>query len=520
MRAAWALLAMLVCSGCLGASGVVPLPALPGPAAPPRAAATGCTTECGVTVADGTYREFEPSIAINPRQPATVAVSAAEDMMSDAPGYVTFPLGLTSPVSGSNGPLQTPGSYRIGIHTSHDAGRTWATHFLPWLGNAPPTSLWNLFCVYGDPVLFYGGDGVLHVVAVGAECATELKADQTFHLLHAASADDGATWGEPSIVALGEFVVLANDKPWAAIDPVTDHVAVAWTQFTALGFATQDLIVAVSDDGGADWGLPHAVVLGGALADVVRQPVLEEPQFNYDLAVAWGQDHALHVAYMGYCTVPPAQPLTDRPDCVKAANSADDGATWTHGIVVAHVQDPDRPGARHVMANYAALAVDRSGGAHDGRIYCAYMDAAQGDYDVLASWSDDHGATWQGAERLSTDARGNGADQFHHGIAVDAHGVVHGVFWDRRADPQDRLIQAVHARWDPATGALANAFLEAPWDPDPGNVGGQFLGDYDHADSAAGMVGLAWDVATPQKAGTNNTQIPWDLDVRALVIAA
>jgi hypothetical protein len=276
----------------------------------------------------------------------------------------------------------------------------------------------------------------------------------------------------------------------------------------------QNLMLSVSDDGGATWSVMPPVVLGSAASDVLPVPGVEGV-YNYFLSVAWGQHGELDVGYLGYCAPPPRF----HPDCIQFATSPDGGATWTTGLVVGHNVDPDRPGSRHIQEDYVAMAVDRSGGAHDGRVYVAYMDMATGDYDVLLRWTDDAGAHWSAARRLSTDAAGNGADQFHHGIAVDGHGVVHAVFWDRRADPQNLLVQAVHATWDPATGLLTNTFLEDPWDPDPGHVG-QFLGDYNTADAAAGKVGLAWNVATPQKPGTKNTNIPWDLDVHALVIDA
>lgn len=507
--AALPLAACILLTGCIASVG-----APVGPA-PLPAAAVACAFPCGVPVATGTYREFEPSVGLNPLRPDTVVLAAAEDLIADAPGFVKFPLGLESPVTGSSGPLQTPGSYRIGIHTSHDAGATWATHFLPWLGNAPPLSAWNLFCVYGDPVLAYTSDGILHLINVASHCATELKADQGFSLIHSASADDGATWGEPSLVFPGEFLVLADDKPWFAADPATGNLAVAWTGFVGLGFGLQALLVGVSEDGGATWTLalpPPA--RAGVLEYFVDTPLYDTPASNYFTSVAWGPGAALHVAGMDYCGPGPYDFFTDFPDCVRAWTSLDLGKTWRDSKVGDSV-NPLRTGAQQTQNPYPALAVDRA----TGRVHAAYLDGATGDYDALLRWSDDQAATWSDPVRLSTDPEGNGADQFQLGLAVDEAGVVHAAFWDRRADPGNRAIQTTWARYDPATGALTNAFMERPWDPDPGNNGGQFLGDYNTVAAAGGRVAVAWNVATAQKPGTQNTNINWDIDVHAAVLA-
>ncbi len=90
------------------------------------------------------------------------------------------------------------------------------------------------------------------------------------------------------------------------------------------------------------------------------------------------------------------------------------------------------------------IAVDRtSGGARAGRIYIAWAEAKAivedpdfdfgrygTDFDVYLAYSDDDGATWSAPLRLNDD--GTNTDQFFPSLRVDAAGVVHVAFVDKR----------------------------------------------------------------------------------------
>jgi hypothetical protein len=82
------------------------------------------------------------------------------------------------------------------------------------------------------------------------------------------------------------------------------------------------------------------------------------------------------------------------------------------------------------------LAWDRSGGAHDGRVYAIWTQEVKNesdDMDIRLQYSDDDGATWSPAVRLNDDTTAN--SQFNPAIAVDQVTGSVGVSWyDARND--------------------------------------------------------------------------------------
>ena len=89
---------------------------------------------------------------------------------------------------------------------------------------------------------------------------------------------------------------------------------------------------------------------------------------------------------------------------------------------------------------FPAMDCDITGGPYDGRLYVAYMDWAGSDHDIFFRRSDDQGVTWSSPIRINDDAFGNGRDQFHPWTTVSDDGVVNIVFYDRRNDPSNLLM--------------------------------------------------------------------------------
>jgi hypothetical protein len=84
----------------------------------------------------------------------------------------------------------------------------------------------------------------------------------------------------------------------------------------------------------------------------------------------------------------------------------------------------------------ANLAWDRSGGAHDGRVYAIWTQEVKNEsdnMDIMLQYSDDDGVTWTPAVRLNDDAGTN--SQVNPAIAVDQDTGYVGVSWyDARND--------------------------------------------------------------------------------------
>ncbi len=84
---------------------------------------------------------------------------------------------------------------------------------------------------------------------------------------------------------------------------------------------------------------------------------------------------------------------------------------------------------------YPSLDVDRSTGAHRGRLYVSWMDlTAAGTTDIFLSYSDDRGSTWSHPGPV-TDRLSFKVDRFNQWLSVDpANGNVTVSFYDTRND--------------------------------------------------------------------------------------
>ncbi len=462
-------------------------------------AGPACLGPCDHVIAAQAWREFEPSVAINPTDVQNILVAAGTDLVADSPNDVQEPV-LGEEVFGG------PGAYGLTTYVTFDGGATWTSAMLPYVTNAPPGTTWNLFCWFGDPVAFFGPEGTAYLTGVAGTCASGARADGTINIFFTKSRDGGRTWQEPSVVWMGQFAEQFNDKPWGAIDPATGRLAIAWTAFTGALLADQELFVSVSTDGGSTWSRPPRTATRASPADqVVDAPIWAGFAGNFLTNVAWGSDGALHVGHAADC---------DGAPCVQVSTTRDLGETWTRSTVGSVVL-VERSPAQDIWSPYPVLAVDRSNGTFSGRIYSSFVSAAEGDYDVWWSSSDDGAATWSAPARLNADPPGNGRDQFQHSIAMDG-GILHAMFFDRRNDPANLRIQATHARLDPTTGSVVEQALQEPWEPMAIDESGFKFGDYETIAASQGRVAIAWTQSGPPKPESKNDYAA-DLDVHLAV---
>ena len=119
--------------------------------------------------------------------------------------------------------------------------------------------------------------------------------------------------------------------------------------------------------------------------------------------------------------------------------SFDGGETWGTPVVISNntlsFQDAIPAISFRGALLYPACDADRSGGAHNGRLYCTWMDVTpQGVTDIYASFSDNGGANWA-PRRSITDPFGFLVDRFYPWLSVDqTNGVVSVSFYDTRND--------------------------------------------------------------------------------------
>lgn len=161
--------------------------------------------------------------------------------------------------------------------------------------------------------------------------------------------------------------------------------------------------------------------------------------------------------------------------------SHDGGKTFAPSRVAVNVAPPyfggagGVPGVSRVMG-FPQIGVDARPGKQGGTLYLAWSDFRNGDVDVFSASSKDRGRTWSEPVRVNNDPIHDGIDQFFQWLAVDpATGDVYLQFYDRRDDPDNRKTGFTLAR----SSDGGKTFVNYSWDETPFESRlPAFLGDY------------------------------------------
>ncbi len=159
------------------------------------------------------------------------------------------------------------------------------------------------------------------------------------------------------------------------------------------------------------------------------------------------------------------------------------------------------PGVARVMG-FPQIGVDWARGKAGGKLYVAWSDYRNGDVDVFAVSSSDHGRTWSSPVRVNSDPIHDGNDQFFQWLAVDPiTGVVYIQFYDRRDDPANRKTRITLARSSDAGKTFANY----AWTTEPFESQSAFLGDYTWLAAYKNRVYGVWtETASSEAASSSN----------------
>lgn len=176
-----------------------------------------------------------------------------------------------------------------------------------------------------------------------------------------------------------------------------------------------------------------------------------------------------------------------------AAKGACDPGTGIQRLVLG--AGPGKVGIR--TNNFPTMDIDVSGGVGNGNVYVAWNDQGLGDPDILVARSTNGGGAWNTPIRVNDDATGNGKDQFFPWLSVDPNGQVNMIWYDRRNDPNNLLIDVFHSEsvnqgavWD-TNGKVTDVSFPPVVDVDP-NIAGCYMGDYNGAASDANHIYAAW----------------------------
>src|SRR2546425_5957312 len=384
-----------------------------------------------VQVSTSTVPQNEPSVAVNPSNPQHL-------------------------VAGANDQLLTRNW--LAVYTSSDSGLTWTNGLIPMTGTL------GSFQDASDPAVSFSENGTLYYSGVAFNVAvrsnTAVAVDGTIFV--SKSTDDGSSFPTTTIVASGSNRIggIFNDKPYLGVDettgPFAGTVYVSWTRFTSS--FTSDIIVAHSSDGGRSFSSPLSV--SNSLLNQGSVPVV-------------GPDGTLYVVW---------NDLSNSQ--IMAAKSVDGGASFSSAVIVSSYI-PLKSSVRfsfRVNSNPTAAADDTN-----GNVDVAWADNQSGSAEILSSRSFDGGSTWSNPIRVNDDSTGN--DHFFPWMTV-SHGLISIVFYDRRLDPRNTLIDVFYA--ESADGGVSfSPNLRVTDQPsDPGTL--NFIGDYIGIASNATLAHPVW----------------------------
>lgn len=368
------------------------------------------------------------------------------------PSLAINPVDPLNLVSGAND--FSLGQASLGVYVSLDGGLSWTNDMIP------RTGVLAGFDAASDPVVAFSRNGTLYYAGIVFNTHPRLKDGSVFI---ATSVDGGITFDYTVLVAVGSNQVF-SDKPWLAVDTTGSvydgRVYVSWTRFTLTPMSAA-IMVSYSPDGGRTFSTPR---------------VVSTSQTNQGSALAVGPSGELYVVWRDYLS-----------KTIRFSKSLNGGVSFTPpGTVSSIVPVPLLPSSSFRNNTNPALAVD----AQSGNVYVAWNDYRNGNADVMISKSLDNGTNWSTPLKVNDDATSN--DQFFPALSSSA-GNLHIVFYDRREDPQNHLMDVFYAlSTDGGASFEPNVRVtEVSSNPDRG-FGGRFIGDYIGITSHGSRLHVAW----------------------------
>jgi hypothetical protein len=374
----------------------------------------------------------EPSIAVNAKEPRQVVAA------------------FQSPAGGAY---------------SRDAGKTWSI--------APGTAPTD-YKVSGDVSVTFDNQGRAFLCYIafdklGTENYWAHNATRNGIFVRR-SLDGGRTWEKNAAVVIAQKTepgIPFEDKPDIVADNTNSRFAgnvyVGWTEFT---LTKSVILFSRSTDGGVTWSKPSEISTHEGLPR-------DDTGAVEGFTGAVGADGTLYAAW------------ADGSE-IAFATSSDGGQSFSSSRAILKTAPSYFALANVFRANgFPQIGID----PRSNRLFVSWADYRNGDLDVFCSTSSDGGVEWSEASRVNTDALHNGADQFFQWMAVDpVDGSANLVFYDRRADPDNRKVHFVLARSTDGGRTFRNyAWTSKPFDPEGG-----FIGDYSGIAAYAGRVYGIW----------------------------
>lgn len=367
--------------------------------------------------------------------------------------------------------------------------------------------------LFGDPVVGCTDSATFYYSSLATN--TTFTAGAFSAISVSKSVDGGASFGPARIAVQKPTSRHTLDKDWMAVKRVSgaDYIHVTYTDFfsgapcTGAGVSIEYVR---STDGGATFSTPIVIdqVCGGSA-------------FLQGSHVAVGTGSDVYVAWESY-------PNLFRPGRqIKIRKSANGGVSFGPAVVVTNVT---AVGAGNLVQgffrdsiDFQGLVVDTTNGRQGGNVYITWQDGRNLNQvdplgsnggggcpvgtapgycfgDILFTLSVDGGATWSPPVRVNDDPITLKVDQMFPAVDVDKDGQLFVIFYDRRRDSRNFLIDTFVAKshdagqtWDNHRVTINN--FAAIHDEDS-VVNSSYMGDYlgistDHTGNGDGVI-VAW----------------------------
>jgi len=351
------------------------------------------------------------------------------------------------------------GYRRVGIGYTLDGGKSWLDTLL-----VDPH-----YPRQSDPALTVDAEGNFYAIAA----TFNWESLPGWGIALWKSTDGGRSWTAP---------ILVLDQPNERPQYHTSKIACDRTEGIFQGY----LYVAAA----RMWDYGHGEIVvarstnGGASFDPLVQVSDQQVPFNFIPSLSVGPDGTLYVAWL------------DGKPSLLIDRSTDGGMTFGQDRTISSLTASAWTFINGEIAiyPYPTLDVDITGGPYNGYLYVAYVDYNGTDMDIFFRRSTDGGNTWGDEIRLNDDPAGNGRDQFHPWLVVDRNGNINVVFYDRRNDPSNLLVDVYFTQSrDGGESFLPNRRITTTsFDPTAGPIRAGLLGEYIGVTAQDGYVHSVW----------------------------
>ncbi len=384
--------------------------------------------------------EVEPSVAVNPTNPANIVGVWQQDRSS------------------------TGGARGVATAASRDGGATWTRSAAPPFSRCAGGNAANQgdYARASDPWVSFGADGTAWQIALGLNGAWPLP-DSSNAILVSRSIDGGANWSPPTVLIRDTGAYL-NDKESITADPYDSrYVYAVWDRLDTAG--SGPTYFARTTDGGANWEPARPIYDPGSTAQTINNQLVVLPDGTLALL---------------FTRLPTTTPNAVAP-AMLLLRSTDQGATWSAPVTVAAVQalgTADAASGRRVRdgAHLGSIAAGPRGELavvwQDARFSGGAVD------DIAFARSADGGLTWSAPVRING---APGARAFVPVVHVRADGVIGVGYYDLRNDlPDPGTLPADLWLTQSGDGATWHEIhVDGPFDlMTAPNARGLFLGDY------------------------------------------